>query len=64
MNEEMLHSAVEYARQLFRPDQQLVPPELSTVIQEGLANFEMGDTTEAQQRFRQALDLASQLRYL
>jgi tetratricopeptide (TPR) repeat protein len=64
MNEEMLQSAVEYARQLFRPNQQLVPPELSTVIEEGLANFEMGDTTAAQQRFRQALDLASQLRYL
>ena len=64
MNEEKLNSAVEYARQLLVPNQQLVPPGLSNVIEAGLANFEMGDITAAQQRFYQALDLARQLRYL
>ena len=64
MNEERLNSAVEYARQLLGPNQQLVPPELSKVIEAGLENFEMGDITSAQQRFYQALDLARQLRYL
>jgi hypothetical protein len=64
MNEGMLSTAVDYARELFRPTQQLVPAELAHVIEAGIIDFEKDDTSAAEQRFTQGLELARELRFL
>jgi hypothetical protein len=64
MSEETLSTAVDYARELFGPTQQLIPAELASVIEAGIMDFEAADIPATQQLFNQGLELARELRFL
>jgi tetratricopeptide (TPR) repeat protein len=64
LTEKKISEAIEYARMLFKPPQQLLPSDLSKLVEQAIAAWERDDVNGASTLLHSALKLAEELKYL
>ncbi len=59
-----INDAVDCARKMLAPDQQLLPDELAAVMEQAIEAFEQGQTDQARAQFEEAIRVAEHMGYL
>jgi eukaryotic-like serine/threonine-protein kinase len=64
LKEQRLEQAIQFAREILAPDQQLLPEAISNPLEKSIENWEANDKGNASEQLYAVIELAEQLGYL